>query len=238
MPSRRLITRTFSGPILGSGGASFPDIIFYWGMEQGTFSNADKATGSAIGVVNGSAAVSTSTVRVGTHSLSGPTVGAYVAFNPTGNFDFTQGGIGLWYYQSTAFANFGDLFRIQYSGSPSNNVVYCSTTSAGHINWQWIAGGTGTSFRTTTGTVMTTNNWYWVQLLRNGNVFTLSIYDTAGSIVDTDTQTVSLGVLDGALDQMLIGDSDSNSNNNFYDNVLVTNSTSRNLQTINTGTSF
>lgn len=223
--------------VLG-GAASTADIIFYWGMEQGTFSNADKATGSATGAVNGSAAVSSITVRVGTHSFSGPTAGAYVAFNPVSNFDFTQGGIGLWYYQAAAFADYGDLFRIQYSGDPNNNMVYCSTTAAGHINWQWIAGGTGTSFRTTVGTAMTTGNWYWVQLLRNGTVFTLSIYDTGGSLVDSDTQTVTLGSLAGALDQMLIGDADGNSNTNFYDNVLVTNSASRNLQLINTGTSF
>jgi hypothetical protein len=116
-------------------------------------------------IVNGTPAFSTSTVKLGSHSLIGSDANYYTA--PTGAFPImTTGTIEAWVY-TTSLASINTIFR----SSDGTNESYLRITTAGQLSMKV---GAGAAFTGTSASI-STNTWNHVAMSWDGAVWRLYI---------------------------------------------------------------
>jgi len=229
--NKRFVNRVFNKI---NGGIDYSDIIFYWGMENVTYTTADKAggtaTGTAVANVNSSA-----TAKVGSVSMQWTGINSYISHPFIGNMDKNVGGIGFW-FRPSALVNFAGVF----SANNGSDQIVVHMTAAGRWRYLYSAGGTGPDVTITTGTAMTTGNWYWVQFMWNNTTdnYNFNVWDSSDTLIQTSSSTTTAGTFGSDPSTFLFGESLGNPGTGFVDNVIVTNSFSRDLHAVRNNTSF
>jgi hypothetical protein len=146
-----------------SGGASYPDIIFYWGCETTT---AEKSAGDNLATLNGDSVLSTAQHPVGLKSLSIPTTYDYAIFDVSGGdiADHISGRIGAYVYWTTLPTNQDTIFHISYNDANRivlwlwfDNVDY-------HLYPRYYSGGSATSYETRGTTTIAINTLYFIEV--------------------------------------------------------------------------
>jgi hypothetical protein len=183
------------------------DLRFYWGCESTTLGASDHTSGfDETGSLQNSGELNASFPRLGTYALRGPgSFNGGCSFSVDGSFKSsrlfpfrlsknpldTQGCVGFWSRQSTAVYSSGVQRAFRFRSASTATWSLESNFVTGGTNYAFVVGGSGGSNTlTTTGGVITANN-YFFEVYRwdfPGGKLKIEIYDANLVLVDSIEQ--------------------------------------------------
>lgn len=146
-----------SGPTVGGGGASYPDIIFYWDCDSDTA----VTTGDNSAVRSGGAVIDVALKKIGTGSLDCPNAQDYASFDwSAAVLPLDSGRIGFYVYFNTRVTN----TQLFYAVADANNGIYGKLSSAvtDELAYSYESNNTGSVYASTAANLADTT-WYFIE---------------------------------------------------------------------------
>ena len=217
-----------------SGGASYPDIDFYWGCESAT---AEKSAGDNTATYNSGAVISSAQHAVGSNSLSIPSTFDFAEFTVSSSdiLSHISGRIGF-YLWVTTFEAGDSLFHLRYDDT---NAIWGYLSGTDELQLYYRRGGGASSSAWSDGGNITTGSWFFVEFSWNvvGTNPNLAIY-VNGTLRGTGMDDLT-EVWAGTPTALRLGFYGTNSGSViFIDQVLCSSLYTRDLNALKGGTSF
>ena len=216
-------------------GVSYPDIIFYHGLESTTAEKASNG-GDATGSLLSDAVISSAQKAVGSNSLYFPTIFSYMRHTVTTNdiLNTSAGRAGFYIYITTWSSN---INVINYRIDGLNFLRVSTTIASGSRNalyYEYRAGATAMGV-TSAVENLAASTWHFVEVYWNTATPAFSIKVNNANIT---TDTTSTGTI-ASSGFLCLGDYEGNVAPNAYiDQVIISTDTSRDLYALRNTTSF
>lgn len=213
----------------GTGGDSYTDILFWWRAESATLATGDYPTSGTLTANNASATIAAGAAKVGSYGVSSVAAYAYYykASASGALLDPSAGRVGFWFKYNSAWQT-KSLFKYYVDAS---NRFYVTGSTGGNLSFVYQSGGSN-STATSTVNNLVADTWYFVELIYDTTTDVQKIYLNGSQIATT---TLSLTAI-SSTGQIQIGESSgSSSPNEFIDNIMVSNSITRDFYGGGTG---
>ncbi len=210
---------------------AYPDILFYWGAESAT---AEKSGGDNTATLQSLAVIDAAYHPVGSGSLDCPTSYDRAEFTWTaGVLSKDEGRVGFYFYADTLVTN-GGLFDCRYDAS--NRIsLYLAAADNTKLTLVFIVAGAGASISTAAATIAATT-LYFVEIAWKLSTDYREIFVNG---VSKASSTAAVGDV-WAGDPVLVkfGEWAGGASDIHLDQMLISNSSTRDLNAIKDLTSF
>ncbi len=230
----RVLQGVIGGGVPATGG--YADVLFYWGAE----STATEKSGKTM-TLGGACEISSTQHAVGSYSMSDYKGSGDPPFSTTtivsqDIISQTAGRIGFYVYPTTGwygYAQYAYFLKAQYVNY--TNAIFCRTIGAtlGEVECGYLGNGGGDYFSTTS-CGLTADTWTFIEFTYGGTP-SMSI-KCDGTQRGSSATAVTSPVND--FDTLQIGDAGGTGMMFYIDQVLISNSPTRDLNAIKTETSF
>jgi hypothetical protein len=216
--------------VAGSGAvaASYPDILFYWGMESAATEKSGKTM-----TLGDATSLSTAYASVGTHSMlvykgSGSITLSNTAISSSDILSATSGRFGVDVLVHSYIQNTG-IIRAYYD---AGNCILCNLSAAtiGEVRCAYST----TEALVTTSCGMTLDNWTYIEFAWGGSPKTMEIFCNGTSRASSTSALVAMN----QPNDMQIGDWFGSGAGVYLDQALISSDPARDLNALKADTSF
>ena len=223
---------TSEGQAVSVGGVDYSDILFHYNMENSADSDKPSGGSAITGTTNSSWAYDGVVYQVGSYAGDRPGASDGITFALTDAvFNEAEGQLGFWFLY-TDWSAYDWFVEVNYDGSNYFRIMRASTAK---MYAKWQSGGAEDE-SLTHGTTLTADTWYYIVFyydIGGATTMKLSIYDTAGSEVGTTVTTATaIGSWGSPADSLVIGETNSDSHDVHFDNLIISNDIARDMVAI------